>query len=127
MKVYRNPSTVHAPLAAYTHQIEVSGAQRWLLMSGQIGMKEDGAIPDNPIEQLEVALDNIGKNLQAAGMGIQDLVKISIYLVDQIDPVRRREVLSTWLLGHEPCMTMLYVAGLATPNIKVEIDAWACV
>lgn len=127
MKEFRNPSTVHAPVGAYTHQIEVSGAQRWLLMSGQIGMKVDGVIPDDPVEQLEIALDNIGKNLQTAGMGIQDLVKISIYLVDPIDPARRREVLSTWSQGNEPCATLIYVAALATPNIKVEIDAWACV
>ena len=126
MKEFRNPSTVHAPLAAYTHQIEVSGAQRWLLMSGQIGMRKDGALSDDPVEQLEIALDNISKNLQAAGMGIQDLVKISIYLVDPIEPVRRREVLSTWSQGHEPCTTLIYVAALVTPNIKVEIDAWAC-
>jgi hypothetical protein len=26
---------------------------------------------------------------------------------------------------HIPCMTLVYVAGLATPTIKVEVDAWA--
>jgi enamine deaminase RidA (YjgF/YER057c/UK114 family) len=126
MKAYRNPGTVHPPLAGYTHQIEISGPQRWLVISGQIGMQADGALPDDPLEQFEIALDNISRNLQAAGMEIPDLVKLTIYLVGPVDTVRRREALSRWLQGHQPCMTLIYVAGLATPNIKVEIEAWAC-
>jgi hypothetical protein len=27
--------------------------------------------------------------------------------------------------AHHPCMTLLYVAGLASPALRVEIDAWA--
>ena len=126
MKRFQNPETVHAPLAVYTHQIEVTDAKRWLVLSGQIGMRIDGTLPDDPIEQLRVALDNIHKNLQAAEMGVQDIVKLTFYLVGEMDTTKRREVLSEWLGEHEPCSTLLYVAALATPNIKVEIDAWAC-
>ncbi len=126
MKKFLNPDTVHAPLAAYSHQVEISGPQRWLVIAGQIGMQADGTLPDDPLEQYEIALDNISHNLYAAGMGIQDLVKLSIYLVDHLDTAKRREALSAWLQGHEPCTTLIYVAGLATPSIKVEIEAWAC-
>jgi len=126
MKTSRNPDTIHAPIGGYAHQIEISGPQRWLAISGQIGMQADGALPDDPLEQFEIALDNISQNLQAAGMGIHDLVKLTIYLVGPIDTARRREASSRWLQGHQPCMTLIYVAGLATPNIKVEIEAWAC-
>jgi len=126
MKTSRNPDTIHAPIGGYAHQIEISGPQRWLAISGQIGMQADGALPDDPLEQFEIALDNISQNLQAAGMRIHDLVKLTIYLVGPIDTARRREASSRWLQGHQPCMTLIYVAGLATPNIKVEIEAWAC-
>jgi hypothetical protein len=27
--------------------------------------------------------------------------------------------------AHHPCTTLLYVAGLAAPNLRVELDAWA--
>jgi enamine deaminase RidA (YjgF/YER057c/UK114 family) len=104
----------------------VSGPQRWLVISGQIGMQADGALPDDPLEQFEIALDNISNNLQAASMGIRDLVKVNIYLVGPIDTARRREASARWLQGHQPCTTLVYVAGLAAPNIKVEIEAWAC-
>ena len=126
MKRFHNPDTVHPPLAAYAHQIEITEPKRWLVLSGQVGMRPDGSLPDDPIEQLSVALENIRKNLEAAGMGIQDLVKVTFYLVSEIDTARRREVTAMWAGGHTPCSTLIYVARLATPAIKVEIDAWAC-
>ena len=126
MKKARNPATVHQPLAAYVHQIEVSGPQRWLILSGQVGMELDGALPEDPLEQLENALENISNNLLAANMGIGDIVKMKMFYVSEIDAERRREVIAGWLKGHEPCMTLVYVAALATPMTKVEIEALAC-
>jgi len=126
MKQLRNPETVHQPLAAYTHQIEITEPKRWLVLSGQVGMRPDGTLPDDPIEQIRVALANIQKNLGAAGMEIRDLVKITVYLVGEIDTAKRREVMAEWLGEHKPCSTLLYVAALASPALKVEIDAWAC-
>jgi enamine deaminase RidA (YjgF/YER057c/UK114 family) len=126
MKVSRNPEAIHQPIALYTHQIEVSGTPRWLVLSGQIGMEKDGTLPDDYVEQFERALNNVYLNLQAANMEIIDLVKLTIYLVSDFDTTKRREVLSAWLKGHKPCMTLLYVAALANPKIKVELDALAC-
>lgn len=31
-----------------------------------------------------------------------------------------------FLGDHLPCMTMIYVVALASPALKVEVDAWAC-
>ena len=126
MKHSRNPNTIHPPLASYAHQIEVSGAHRWLFLSGQVGMKPDRELPEGPVDQFGIALDNILANLQAAKMGVKDLVKLTFYLVDPIDAGKRGEILSARLKGHEPCMTLVYVAGLANPKLKVEIDALAC-
>ncbi len=88
MKRFQNPETVHAPVAAYSHQVEIREAKRWLVLSGQIGMRADGSLPEDPIEQFRVALDNIHKNLAAAGMEISDVVKLTIYLVGEIDTVQ---------------------------------------
>ncbi len=126
MKEFRNPENIHEPVADYTHQVEVSGQARWLVMSGQIGKYKDGPIPEDPIEQIEIAMDNIVKNLEASNMDVKDLVKVVFYLVGNIDNSKRVEAVSKVLQGHKPCMTLLYVASLANPSIKVEIDAWAC-
>jgi len=125
MKEYRNPPNVHQPIAAYTHQIEVKGPERLLILSGQVGRKEDGTVPDDAIEQLDIALDNLHRNLQAAQMDVQDLLKLNFYLVGEMDAARRREVIASRLKGHQPCMTLLFVVSLASPIYKVEIDAWA--
>jgi enamine deaminase RidA (YjgF/YER057c/UK114 family) len=90
VKEPRNPASIHAPLAGYSHQIELSGQGRLLVLSGQIGMSLDGRIPEDPAEQLEVAMDNVLRNLDAAAMGVGDLVKLTFYLVAPIDADRRR-------------------------------------
>lgn len=125
MKESRNPQDIHAPLGSYTHQIEVKGNERLLVISGQVGMRQDGTVPEDPVEQIDVAFENIFRNLQAAGMDVKDLIKITYYLVDEIDTAKRREVVLSKLQGHQPCSTLLYVAGLASPAYRVEIDAWA--
>jgi enamine deaminase RidA (YjgF/YER057c/UK114 family) len=124
MKEFRNPQDVHEPLGSYSHQIEISN-ERLLAISGQVGMREDGSIPEDPFEQIELALENIFRNLRAAHMDVKDIIKLTYYLVGEIDTAKRREVVLSKLQGHQPCSTLLYVAALASPAFRVEIDAWA--
>ena len=125
MKEFRNPQNVHQPVGVYSHQIEVTGNERLLILSGQVGMRDDGSVPEDPFEQLDVAFENILRNLEAANMGVQDILKLTYYVVGEMDTVKRREVIASKLQGHKPCSTFLYVAGLASPVYRVEIDAWA--
>lgn len=125
MKEFRNPQDVHEPAGAYSHQIEIRGSERMLVLSGQVGMRQDGSVPDDPIEQIDVAFENIFRNLRAANMDVKDIIKITYYLVGEIDTAKRREITLAKLQGHKPCSTLLYVAALASPVYKVEIDAWA--
>jgi 2-iminobutanoate/2-iminopropanoate deaminase len=125
VKEYRNPPNVHQPIAAYTHQIDLSGPERLLFLSGQVGRTIDGTVPDDPIEQLDLALENLERNLHAAAMGVPDIVKLTFYLVGEMDAAKRRDVIATRLKSHRPCMTLLFVAALASPIYRVEIDAWA--
>lgn len=124
MKEFRNPRDVHPPVGSYSHQIEISN-ERMLVISGQVGMRQDGTIPDDPIEQIDIAFENIIRNLQAANMTVKDLIKVTYYLVGEFDTAKRREIVVSKLQGHQPCSTLLYVASLASPQFRVEIDAWA--
>ena len=125
MKEYRNPLNVHKPLGLYSHQVEVRGSERLLVISGQVGMKEDGTVPEDPLEQIDIAFENIFRNLHAANMDVSDIIKLTYYLVGEFDTAKRRELVASKLQGHQPCSTLLYVAGLASPLYKVEIEAWA--
>lgn len=126
MKSPRNPSTIHPPLGVYSHAIEVDGPARWLVMAGQVGREQDGKVPADPIEQLSLALENVRRNLEAGGMGVEDVVKVTWYLVGEMDAARRREVISRWLGDTRPASTLVVVAALASPEYRVEVDVWAC-
>jgi enamine deaminase RidA (YjgF/YER057c/UK114 family) len=125
MKEFRNPQNVHEPVGPYIHQIQVRGNERMLVISGQVGMNEDGTVPDDPYEQLGLAFENIIRNLQAANMDVEDLIKINWYFVGEFDSAKRREVILSKLQGHTSCSTLVQVAGLAAPMYRVEIEAWA--
>ena len=125
MKQARNPETVHTPLGRYVHQIEVTGESRLLFLSGQIGIALDGTVPTDPVEQLGLALENVVRNLEAAGLEATDLVKLTTYVVGEMDPAARRAELDRILGDHISTSTLVFVAGLAAPQYKVEVDAWA--
>ena len=125
MKEFRNPQDIHKPVGPYSHQIEIRGNERLLVISGQVGMREDGTVPEDPFEQIDIAFENILRNLRAAHMDVRDIIKITYYLVGEIDTVKRRELILSKLQGHRPCSTLLYVAALASPIFRVEIEAWA--
>ncbi len=121
----RNPETVHAPVGRYVHQIEVPGASRLLCISGQVGRRLDGSIPDDAVEQYAVALENVLANLAAAGFEPTDLVKLTTYAVGPIEAAGRRAALDRVLGSHVTTSTFVYVAALAAPEFKVEVEAWA--
>jgi enamine deaminase RidA (YjgF/YER057c/UK114 family) len=96
-----------------------------VVISGQVGMTPDGHMPDDPFEQLGIVFDNLERNLEAAEMGLGDVVKLTIYLVGEWDTDARRKAVSDRLGTHRPTTTALYVAGLAGPTMRIEIEAWA--
>ncbi|HUG29436.1 MAG TPA: RidA family protein [Candidatus Limnocylindria bacterium] len=125
MSTARNPDTIHAPIGRYVHQIEVTEPSKVLFISGQVGRRADGSVPDDASEQFVVALQNVLANLTAAGLETKDLTKMTVYAVGALDPVGRREALERMLGEHVACSTLIYVAALAAPQYKVELDAWA--
>ena len=125
MKEFRNPQDIHQPLGGYSHQIEITGNERMLVLSGQVGMRQDGTVPEDPLEQIDIALEKIFRNIRAANMDVKDIIKLTYYLVGEINTTKRRELVASRLKGHQPCSTLLYVAALAVPILRVEIDAWA--
>jgi enamine deaminase RidA (YjgF/YER057c/UK114 family) len=125
MKQPRNPDTIHPPVGRYVHQIEVSGESRMLFMAGQVGKRLDGSIPEDPVEQLAIALENVLANMAAAGFETTDLVKVTTYVVGDMDPARRRAEIERLLGDHIATSTLIFVPKLAAPEFLVEVDAWA--
>jgi 2-iminobutanoate/2-iminopropanoate deaminase len=126
MNTLSNPNTVHKPAGPYHHTVLVSDDARWLVISGQVGMDREGNIASGARAQSEQAFRNIAACLEANGMRKEDLVKFTVYLTDARFMADYRAARSA-VIGDDvqPASTLLIVAGLASPDFLVEIEAWA--
>lgn len=120
-----NPPGLHRPGAKYSQAALIEGTGRRLLVSGQIGVAPDGSVQETPEAQIRQALDNLRAVLAAHAMRPEQVVKITVLLTD-------RALLGAWRAGrdalfgaHEPCSTLMVVAGLADPRFVVEVEAEA--
>lgn len=82
-------------------------------------------MPDGTAAQMELAWDNLLAVLAAGAMTIPEIVKLTVFLTDPADVPLYRQVRDRRLAGHAPATTLLIVAGLAAPSLKVEIEALA--
>jgi enamine deaminase RidA (YjgF/YER057c/UK114 family) len=97
-------------------------------LRGQIGQdldtRESVGIGD-VAAQTERAMANIAMLLQEAGGTLDDIVKVTIYLIDPRYREPVYQVIGRWLKGVFPVSTGIVVAALARPEWLVEIDATA--
>ena len=119
------PKSVAPPFSPYSHGVEAPAAARWLHVSGQVGVTPEGKVLDGSEAQIEQAWRNVLSVLEAAGMGPRDLVKVTTYLINRADLATARAVRDRMLSGAAPASTLLFVAGLASPEWLVEIEAVA--
>jgi enamine deaminase RidA (YjgF/YER057c/UK114 family) len=95
-------------------------------VAGMIARGADGKIiAGDEYEQAKAIFAKIRNLVEAAGGSMADVVKVSIFVTDikQREKVwrARREVFS----GDFPASTLVQVAALAEPSVKVEIEAIA--
>jgi len=121
-----NPKSVHRPVGVYSHTVNVAPNARWVAVAGQVGMNKKGVLASGIRRQAEQAFRNVLACLRENGMRKQDLVKLTVFLTDSrlIGEYRaaRARVLGDAV---RPASTLLVVAGLASPDMLIEVEAWA--
>lgn len=120
-----NPSEIAAPVGLYSHAIVSTAAGQWLHISGQIGMRPDGTLASGFAGQAQAAWSNLVGVLQAAGMDVTDLVKVTTYMTDAADLKALGPVRSGFLGDARPASTLLIVKALARPEWLIEVEAVA--
>jgi 2-iminobutanoate/2-iminopropanoate deaminase len=80
-----NAKTAPLPAAAYSQGVEVTGGIRMLFISGQLGIEADGTTPAGMAAQARLAWRNLEAQLKAAGMGFDNLVKVTMIIPDPAD------------------------------------------
>lgn len=120
-----NPAAVAPPVGSYSHAIETPPGARWLTISGQIGIGADGKVKPTAAEQAEQIWKNILAILAAAGMGPEDLVKVTTYLTRKEDIADSRAARAKALGNFRPASTLVVISALAAPEYLIEIEASA--
>ncbi len=125
-----NPEELARP-SGFSHAVSVP-AGRTVYLAGQIGMDRNGKVAGGGVvAQFEQALGNLLIALAAAGGQPEDLVSLTIYLIDVEDyQAHGKEIGAVWrrLAGTEyPAMAGVGVTRLWDPAALVEIQGIAVV
>src|SRR5919108_5703509 len=119
--------TVEAPApfqgAPYSQAISAGGL---VFVSGQLALRPDHAeiVGETIEEQTEQVFANLRAILQAAGSGLEQLVKTTVYLADLGDFGGMNEVYARHVGAEPPARATIEVSGLPS-GAKVEIEAIA--
>lgn len=118
--------TAEAPTPAsnYAQAVEVAGPVRLLHISGQIGLRSDGILPEDWQGQVDAVWRNVLAMLEAGGMGPRDLVEVFVILESRDGLGFYREARDRVLGDHRTASTLM-IGALADPAWKVEIAARA--
>ncbi|MGV9006177.1 MAG: RidA family protein [Brevundimonas sp.] len=109
---------------SYPQAVEVTGATRWLFLSGQIPVAPDGTLAADFRGQCDQVWANVETQLVAAGMTMDNLVKVTTFLADRRHALENRAARLKWLDGRQPALTVI-VTGLFEAGWMVEIEAVA--
>ena len=97
----------------------------WMFVSGTTGFDYTAmTIVDDVAGQTEQCFLNIDAAMQQAGFSLADTVRVHYLLPDAEDFPATWPVLKKYLGDVKPAATM-FVAGLADPRMKIEIEVTA--
>jgi enamine deaminase RidA (YjgF/YER057c/UK114 family) len=102
-------------------------ANNTVYVRGQTAMDLSGKIVGigDPAAQAENAMACVKTLLEEAGARLEDIVKITIFIIDRAYREPVYQVVGKWLKGVYPVSTGLIVQGLARPEYLMEIDVVA--
>lgn len=114
---------------AFSQIVLTQGSGKTIYIGGQNSVNAQGEIvgKGDLAEQTEQTIKNLQIALSACGTTFENIVKLSIYLVQGQDLYRGFQVSQKYFgnLTNPPAISVLVVAGLANPDFLVEIDATA--
>ena len=121
-----NPDTVVEAFGkGYSQAMEIDPNKRWLFTAGQVGVAPDGNTLDSIEGQVAQTWANVIALLNEGGMGIDDVVKITGYIVGKENFPAYAAGRKKALGEARPASTAIIVPALAMPEWLVEIEVIA--
>ena len=97
----------------------------WVLVSGTTGFDPDTKeFPTDVEAQCENCFRNIARALAQAGAGLEDLVRVLIFVTSQEEFERILPIIRKHCYPARPANTTVF-AQLVAPHMRVEIEAMA--
>lgn len=122
---YHTPAHRAAPVANYSHGVEVAPGARWLFASGQIAIDPDDNVPPDLAGQARVCFENVAGVLAEAGMSFADVVRLNTFVSSREGLADYMAIRDEYVASPPPASTLLVVAGFAKPEFKIEIEVIA--
>ncbi len=117
---------VAARIGTYSDAVEIAPGKRLLFVSGTPGIDSvSGQLPESFVAQAELAWRNVHMILAQAGMGVEDIVKLTQYLVRREDLADYRDIRTRNLREHRPASMLSFVDQLVWPNMLIELEVVA--
>lgn len=110
--------------AAYAMAHMIERPSRLLFVSGQVPTDERGETPDGFAAQARLTWRNVERQLHAAGMTLDDLVKVTIFLSDRAHRAMNTEIRREVLGDRSPALTVI-ITGIFDEAWLLEIEAIA--
>ncbi|MGX7727996.1 RidA family protein [Rhodococcus sp. 2H158] len=117
-------------------QLSIATGSKLIFMAGQVSVDVDGAIVGvgDLTTQAEQCYLNVATALAAAGASFDDVVKLTVYLVDWapdkmgqfVEGVTRASA-KLGIATPLPPLTGIGVAALAEPELLIEVEATAVI
>lgn len=116
-------SLAPAPIGPYSQAVKVGNT---LFVSGQIPIQPDSGIytPDTIAAETELVMENLNAIIKTAGMGMENIVKTTIFLKNMADFPVVNEVYGHYFKADPPARETVQVAGLPK-GVQVEISCIA--
>lgn len=98
----------------------------WVFVSGSTGVDYTTmTLADGVEAQCRRTLANIAAALDEAGASVADVVRVTYYVIDRAEFAACAPLMRDALAGSMPAATMLVVAGLLDPAMRIEIEVTA--
>ena len=110
-----------APIGPYTPAVR---AGDWVIVSGQLGIKDGALVPGGVAGQTAQAVVNLKARLKEMGLSIHDVAKTLCFLTDMDTFATFNEAYVAGFDGARPARSTIGVAALPFGG-AVEIEAWA--
>jgi enamine deaminase RidA (YjgF/YER057c/UK114 family) len=130
MTVLRHVAAPAGVAAGRGYSQVVTGRGRLVVVSGQVAQNDRGELvgPGDPAAQARQVFDNLRRCLAEAGAGFDDVVKLTLFVLDVADLPAVREARDAVIdTGRPPASSAVQVSALFAPGYLLEVEAWALV